>query len=163
VNENLTASTVTQTNAGGLATPAISLASSGSTFENIFVASSFGTHALTLVDSGNNALWGTTYNTAQGVYQSVKNTAGCTTGNSIGNTCLSGSGSTGSDITVTWPTAFTDANYSVTCTGYNPTGVPSGPFITASTKTGASVHVNYFAITAASASFSSVDCIAVHD
>lgn len=97
-----------------------------------------------------------TLNVTSGTSQTARAVAGCTTGSSAGNSC-------GTDITVTWGTAFPDANYSVTCTGNNPTNVPSGPFIVSASKLAATVHVNYFAITAAAASYASIDCIAIHD
>lgn len=99
---------------------------------------------------------GMNYNATNGVYQSKRGVAGCTTGGAAGNSCAS-------DITVTWGTAFADANYSVSCTGTAPTNAPSGIFVTTGTKLAATVHVNYFAITAAAASYATVDCIAVHD
>lgn len=91
-----------------------------------------------------------------GLYQTKRAVAGCTTGAVAGNSCAS-------DITVTWGTAFADANYSVTCTGSTPTNVPSAPFVVSATKLAATVHINYFAITAAAASYATIDCIAVHD
>lgn len=91
-----------------------------------------------------------------GLYQTKRAVAGCTTGAAAGNSCAS-------DITVTWGTAFADANYSVTCTGSTPTNVPSAPFVVSASKLAASVHINYFAITAAAASYATIDCIAVHD
>jgi hypothetical protein len=70
-------------------------------------------------------------NSVTGFYQSVKNTVGCTTGSGLGNGCASGTGV----VTVTWPTAFADASYSVTCTGSGAlTGTPGPVYIVASTK-----------------------------
>jgi len=99
---------------------------------------------------------GVSLNAVNGAYQSKRGVAGCTTAASIGGVCAA-------DITVTWPTAFSDTNYSVTCTGNTPTNVPAAPFVVSGTKLAATVHINYFAITAAAASYSTIDCIAVHD
>jgi len=96
------------------------------------------------------------FNTTNCQMQTKRGVAGCTTGASIGGTCAT-------DITVTWATAFTDANYSVTCTGSTPTAVPAAPFVVSGTKLAATVHINYFAITAVAASYATIDCIAVHD
>lgn len=99
---------------------------------------------------------GVSLNSGSSLYQSKRAVTGCTTGAAAGNNC-------GTDITVTWGTAFADANYSVTCTGNAPTNAPSGPYVVSGTKLAATVHINYFAITAAAASYSTIDCIAVHD
>lgn len=108
-----------------------------------------------VVDPGANAKFGFTFNATNGAYQSVKNTAGCTTANTIGGVC-------GTVITVTWPTAFADTNYTVNCTPSGaPTNIPGAPYIVA--KAAGTVTVNYFAITAAAASWASIDCEAVHD
>lgn len=88
-------------------------------------------------------------------FREKKNTAGCTTGSSIGNTC-------GSPITVSWSTSFADTNYSVSCTGGGTiTGVPGPVFYV--TKSTGNVTVNYMAMTAAAASYTTVDCEAIHD
>jgi len=91
---------------------------------------------------------------------SIKNqslrVAGCTTAASIGGICAS-------DITVTWTTQFADANYTVVCTGSTPTAVPAAPYVVPGTQLAATVHINYFAITAVAASYATVECIAVHD
>lgn len=90
-----------------------------------------------------------------GIMQSKRGTAGCTTGGAAGNNCASA-------ITVTWPLGFGDTNYSATCTGQGtPTNAPSGPYVVS--KANGSITVNYFAITAAAASYPTVDCVAVHD
>jgi hypothetical protein len=100
-------------------------------------------------------------NSVTGFYQSVKNTVGCTTGSGLGNGCASGTGV----VTVTWPTAFADASYSVTCTGSGAlTGTPGPVYIVASTKLAASVQFDYLNLgSGAAAAYSLVDCIAVHD
>ena len=109
-----------------------------------------------IADPLNTSFLGLSLNTTNGLYQSKRAVAGCTTAASIGGICAS-------DITITWTTAFADANYSVTCTGNTPTNVPSGPFIVSGTKLAATVHINYFAITAAAASYATIDCNATHD
>lgn len=90
-----------------------------------------------------------------GVYQAVKGVSGCTTAASIGGICASA-------ITVTWFTAFQDTNYSAGCSPSGaPTNLPSTPYIVS--KTNSSITVNYFAITAAAASWATIDCWAIHD
>jgi hypothetical protein len=50
----------------------------------------------------------------------------------------------------------------VTCTpSGGPTNLPSSPYVT--TKTTSSITVNYFAITAAAATWAFVDCVGVMD
>jgi hypothetical protein len=97
---------------------------------------------------------GMTGNGISGFYQSVKNTAGCTTPAIAGASCATA-------VTVTWPVAFGDANYSVSCTGTGISNVP-GPVYYLN-KTAVAITFNYQAETNAAASYSSVDCIAVHD
>lgn len=94
--------------------------------------------------------------TGKSSFRQSARVAGCTTGAAAGNSC-------GTDITVTWTTTMTDANYTVTCTGNNPTNVPSAPFVVSGTQLAATVHINYFAITAAAASYATVECTAFHD
>jgi hypothetical protein len=78
---------------------------------------------------------------------------GCPTRPTQFNTC---------DITVTWTTAFSDANYTVTCTGDGITsGVPQIEGITV--KAAASITVRTIALTAAVAKFATLDCSATHD
>lgn len=90
-----------------------------------------------------------------GYYVAKRGVAGCTTGSTQGSSCSTA-------ITVAWPTAFADTNYSATCSPSGvPSGFPSAPYI-ASKATG-SITVNYIALTAASASWPTLDCIAVHD
>lgn len=94
-------------------------------------------------------------NGTSGVYQSKKGIGGCATAASIGGVCASA-------ITVTWFTTFQDTNYSAGCSPSGaPTNLPSAPYIVS--KANASITVNYFAITAAAASWASIDCWAIHD
>jgi hypothetical protein len=97
---------------------------------------------------------GMTGNATSGYYQSVKNMAGCTTPATAGASCATA-------VTVTWPVPFGDTNYSVSCTGTGITNVP-GP-VYYSSKAPATIKFNYQAETNAAASYSKVDCIAVHD
>lgn len=86
----------------------------------------------------------------------AKRVAGCATGAVVGNTC---------DTTITWTTAFADANYTVTCTGDGLTsGIPSllGADI-AGARAAASVTVRTINNSAAAAQFTTIDCIAIHD
>lgn len=85
-----------------------------------------------------------------------KRVAGCATGAAQFNSC---------DTTVTWTTGFADLNYTATCTGDVVTsGVPQveGIDISAAKATG-SITVRTIALTAVTAQFSTIDCIAVHD
>jgi hypothetical protein len=75
----------------------------------------------------------------------------CSTAATAGTTCPS---------TLTWTSAFVDASYTVSCVGSQGSGVP---ILTQSTKAAASIAISVWAATASAASFSSVDCIAVHD
>ena len=87
--------------------------------------------------------------------QTRRGVPGCTTAASFGGFCSTA-------ITVTWGTPFADADYTVVCVpSGGPTNYPSSPFITA--KTASSLTVNYFAMTAGAASWSTIDCVAVHD
>jgi len=87
--------------------------------------------------------------------QSVKGTTGCSTETTIGSQCSTA-------ITVTWPTAFTDANYTPMCAaGGAPTHEPSAPFI--ASQTASAVTVNYYTLAASAAKWATIDCLAVHD
>jgi hypothetical protein len=112
--------------------------------------------SISLSDPGGAATWGLSLNAVSGTYQSKRTVSGCTTAASIGGICAS-------NITVTWNTAFPDANYTVSCQGNSPTNAPANPYIVTSSKAAASVQLNYFAITAAAASFATVECTATHD
>lgn len=85
-------------------------------------------------------------------FQSVS-IGGCTTGSSAGNNCAS-------PVSITWGTALPDTNYNVFCTGYNPTGTPSAPYVVNGSQTTAGVQINYFAITAVASSYASMFCTA---
>jgi hypothetical protein len=87
--------------------------------------------------------------------QGVKGTVGCSTGTTIGSQCRAA-------ITVTWPVAFTDANYTPVCAaGGPPTHEPSAPFI--ASQTAGAVTVNYYTLAASSASWATIDCVAIHN
>jgi hypothetical protein len=108
---------------------------------------------ISIVDPGTNSTMGLTLNATSGAYQSKRGVPGCTTGATIGAIC---------NFTVTWPASFLGTNYSVTCTpSGGPTNLPSSPYVT--TKTTSSITVNYFAITAAAATWAFVDCVGVMD
>jgi hypothetical protein len=86
----------------------------------------------------------------------AKRVAGCSTAASLNATC---------DTTVTWNSAYADANYTAVCTGDAITGgVPiiEGISISAA-KTGAAITVRTISITAAAATFTTIDCTAIHD
>jgi hypothetical protein len=75
----------------------------------------------------------------------------CATLAVAGNTCTS---------TLTWVTAYPDANYTVVCTGQGPAGQP---ILSLNTHVAASATINVTATTAVISSFTEVDCVAVHD
>jgi hypothetical protein len=110
----------------------------------------------TFPDPGANAKVGLNLQATSGAYQAVRGVAGCTTGGAAGNPCAS-------PITVTWPATFGDTSYTATCTpsGGAPTNFPGTPYLV--TKSAASMTINYIAMTAAAASWPSIDCVAVHD
>lgn len=90
-----------------------------------------------------------------GVYAAKRGISGCTTAASAGGVCSSA-------VTVTWPSAFADTNYSAGCWPSGaPTNLPSAPYV--ASKTASSISINYFAITAAAAKWASIDCVAIHD
>jgi hypothetical protein len=82
-----------------------------------------------------------------------KRVGGCATSATQGNTCA---------VTVTWNTAFADANYTAVCTG---DGVASGLPVSGGfrSKTASSIQFQTAALTNAAARWTSIDCIAVHD
>jgi hypothetical protein len=89
-----------------------------------------------------------------GFYQTAS-ASGCTTGSTQGNACSSA-------MTMTWPVAFADTNYRITCTPSGaPTNYPSTPY--AVTLSAGSATVNYIAVTAAAASWPTVVCEAIHN
>lgn len=103
-----------------------------------------------------NAMVGGTRNAALTAFygQAASAVPGCTTEGSAGGICAT-------PITVWWPNYFLDTNYTVNCTANGPpTNLPSAPYVVS--KAPASVTLNYFAITAAPASWPSIDCQAVH-
>jgi len=86
-------------------------------------------------------------------FKHKRGTAGCATSASAGAVCTT---------TVTWTTAFADADYTAQCNGRLVTsGVPVNGGITA--QIAASVTFQTVAATAAAAQFTNIDCIAVHD
>lgn len=103
-----------------------------------------------------NASTGTTRGAALTAFygQAATGIPGCTTVAKAGWGCTN-------LITVYWPHAFLDTNYTVTCTPSGaPTNLPGAPYIVS--KSPASVVVNYFATTSAEASWATIDCEAVH-
>jgi hypothetical protein len=78
-------------------------------------------------------------------------TGSCTTAAAAGATC---------STTVSWATAFADANYTLVCTIDTPTNVPY--VLSTDTKGANSFHVVIAALTAAAAS-GTLNCIAAHD
>lgn len=89
-----------------------------------------------------------------GFYQTAS-ASGCTTAASIGGVC-------GTATTITWPVAFADANYKVTCIGSG--AITNFPIIgSVTTRIAASATVQTMALTAAAASFATIECTAVHN
>jgi hypothetical protein len=81
--------------------------------------------------------------------------AGCTTAGSIGGVCAT-------PVTITWPVAFQDTNYKVTCQGSGAiTNFPIMGSVTA--RLAANATVQTMALTAAAASFTTIECTAVHN
>lgn len=76
----------------------------------------------------------------------------CTTAAAAGATCTT---------TLTWTSAFADANYTVVCTGHTQSNTAIGPTIEGVTATNFVVRI--MAATGAASSFTSVDCIGIHD
>lgn len=107
----------------------------------------------TLVGVGTSVLQINTGVTADGSgFKHKRGVAGCTTAAVAGASC---------SVTVTWTTAFADANYTATC---NVDG-SSGPvaYVGISSKVAASIQVAISAITANAATATTFECIAVHD
>jgi hypothetical protein len=87
-------------------------------------------------------------------FQHKRGVTGCATAASLNAVC---------STTITWNSAFADANYTVIgCVG---NGVASGiPVLNAiGSKIAASITVQTLAITAAAAQYSTIECTAVHD
>lgn len=94
-------------------------------------------------------------NNSFAVTASKRAVSGCTTGAAAGNACAA-------PITITWPGAFSNTSYAAGCTPNGlPTNFPSSPYVV--TKSAGSMTVNYIAITAAAASWPSLDCWAQQD
>lgn len=84
----------------------------------------------------------------------VSSATGCTTGGVAWNTC---------QTTVTWPVAFADTNYIVTCQGIGATGgFPSKIFINSVALLAASVHVTTSDGGSDNDRFQNIHCIAYH-
>lgn len=80
---------------------------------------------------------------------------GCTTGSTAGNAC-------GTGVTITWPVAFADTSYRVSCSSRGaPTNFPSAMYYTLTSAS--AITVNYIALTNAAASWPVVTCTAVHN
>jgi hypothetical protein len=89
-------------------------------------------------------------------FMQTASASGCTTAASIGGVCAS-------PITVTWPVAFADTSYEAICSPLGaPTNLPGTPYVVAG-QTAAAITVNYFAITAAAASWPTIQCVAIHN
>jgi hypothetical protein len=110
---------------------------------------------LSLPDPGRSAIIALSLNTGTALYQTKRAVAGCTTAPSLGGVCPS-------PMTVTWPASFADTNYSAGCSASGPpTNLPSAPYIVSKSIT--SIVVNYSAVTASPASWTTIDCWAIHD
>jgi hypothetical protein len=89
--------------------------------------------------------------TLAGGMQAQRFGATCTTTSTIGNTCTT---------TYSWASAFADANYTPVCT---PVGPTQGGIFSLQSFNASGVTVELFTTTSASASYSAVDCVGVHD
>jgi hypothetical protein len=85
--------------------------------------------------------------------QAFNTTTTCTTAGAIGALCTTAA--------ITLPVAYADTNYRLTCTGQAPTA--NVPIVESYTKSNTTFTLNIAALTAAAASFTSFDCIAVHN
>jgi len=87
-----------------------------------------------------------------------RTTSSCSTGNTQGNTC---------SVTVSWTgSAFSDTNYSVTCTPQSGVGssfASAFVYVPVGSRTTSGVSVTIETLNSLSATLSGVDCIAVHD
>ena len=94
--------------------------------------------------------------TSGGVKRQISRVVGCATAASLNATC---------DQAITWAFAFSDVNYTVSCTSQGViSGVPAlegTDFSTA--RTGAAITVRTISLTAAAAEFSVLNCTAIHD
>jgi hypothetical protein len=91
------------------------------------------------------------------VIQHVHSSSSCTTGNNLGNTCT---------ITITWPVAFVDTNYTVVCSAEGGTGGSSPSafmYVPTATRTVTTIKVTMKTLNSLNATLSGVDCIAMHD
>jgi hypothetical protein len=150
-------------NSSGASTPYLDFLSSGN-------ASASHTYDARIIASGGSSTAGqgtltisaavvalnssTTFNTSvnnNGTALKHKRVTSCTTGAVTGDTC---------QTTVTWTTAFADANYTVTCS-YEATS-NAGQLYYLNGKTASGVVVTTAALGAAAAS-GIIDCIAMHD
>jgi len=98
------------------------------------------------------AFFKTGFSVLQGGGHKHQRVAGCTTAAAVNATC--------GPITLTWTTAFRDANYTLSCTG---TGTGNQGFIQVTAKVGASVTL--FGVSSAAVAFTvgTFECIADHD
>jgi hypothetical protein len=84
-------------------------------------------------------------------------TVACTTSDSVGATC---------SVTITWPVAFVDTNYTVVCSPQNGTGSAKSDayfYVPTSGRTVTSVKVYIETLFSLHAYISGVDCIAMHN
>jgi hypothetical protein len=110
---------------------------------------------ISIPDPGGNAILALSLNSGTALYQAKRAVSGCTTAGSIGGICAS-------PLVVKWPASFADTNYSAGCSASGlPTNLPSAPYIIS--KALDSITVNYSAGTQAPASWTTIDCWAIHD
>jgi hypothetical protein len=89
-------------------------------------------------------------------FMQTQSASGCTTPAVVGNSCATA-------ITMTWNVAFADTGYKVMCTPTGaPTNVPGTPYVLAG-QTASAITINYQAMTAAAASWPTINCMAVHN
>lgn len=105
--------------------------------------------------TGDKICWRNSANSGDDCYSDVKLGefgASCTTAAAVGAVC---------NTAITWPSAFADANYTVTCTGEAiASGIPVVIAYTAKAANGGNVTIA--ALTAAAAQFTTFACVGLH-
>lgn len=141
----------------GTATAVFNAITSGQTTSILVARTAGGTTFFDVTGPGSagagSIIFGKGLSADAGGFKHLRTTAGCATAASVGAVC---------DVTVTWTTAFADANYTPQCNGFGVTsGVPASGAIVS--KVAASLVFRTIAITAVAAQFTNIYCTAVHD
>jgi hypothetical protein len=91
------------------------------------------------------------------VIQHLHSTASCSTGSNRGNTC---------NISLTWPTAFVDTNYTVVCSAELGTGSNNSAafmYVPTANRTTTAFVVTMKTLNSLTATLSGVDCVGMHN